>query len=175
MGNICIECGLCCDGTIFDHAPLETRDDLIPLRAAGVAFDQDLTQFSLPCAALEAQCCSVYESRPSICRAYRCALLKRVESGETDDDSARDIIATVIQLRDQVRPTLSAKVDPEQATTASLNAMLHTVFRDEGGLSPTERAELMLDVAALRTMLAKYFQNPDPSQNPPPLATENLG
>ncbi len=158
--NICIECGLCCDGTIFSFVPIEPEDDVGPLREVGAILETDETaRFLQPCAALELRCCSIYESRPSLCRAYRCALLKRVEAGEAEVEEARDIIATVIELRDRVRPTIEAMVNPrKQEAMVTLYSLMRAKLSEGADETPAaDRAALLLDIAALRVLLASQF------------------
>jgi hypothetical protein len=54
-GNICIECGLCCDGSMFDRAVINKHDDLEFLKQMGVeSFTvDDKLFFRQPCRWLE--------------------------------------------------------------------------------------------------------------------------
>ncbi len=74
--SICIDCGLCCDGTMFHAIDLESSDDLDPLRIRGAVLISDggSRRFQQPCPAFDGTCCSVYEARPSSCRSYVCGL-----------------------------------------------------------------------------------------------------
>jgi Fe-S-cluster containining protein len=82
-GSLCVACGLCCNGTLFPHAPLEPEDHegaetigLTPTSYFGRA------GFSLPCARLDGARCTVYEARPLVCRRYSCATLIALAEGE---------------------------------------------------------------------------------------------
>ncbi len=94
-----------------------------------------------------------------MCRAYRCSLLKRVEAGEAEIDEARDIIATVIELRDRVRPTIETMVKPQkQESLLTLYSLMHAKFSEGADETPAaDRAALLLDIAALRMLLASQF------------------
>jgi len=85
VSTLCLACGLCCDGTIFDVVPLTPNERItvtrlgLPVieRAAGPAMVQ-------PCEALDGLECQVYVARPGPCRAFRCALLDALAADEVD-------------------------------------------------------------------------------------------
>lgn len=93
MSTLCLSCGLCCDGTIFDVVPLTERERVVvgrlglPIieRASGPAMPQ-------PCEALDGLVCQVYVSRPAPCRAFHCALYDAVGADELDLGEALGII-----------------------------------------------------------------------------------
>lgn len=83
--DLCLACGLCCDGTIFDVARV-AESELPALAELGIRtgtrpFGAVLVQ---PCVALDGAACTVYAHRPHTCRAYRCNLLVALEEGEAD-------------------------------------------------------------------------------------------
>ncbi|CAB4885738.1 unannotated protein [freshwater metagenome] len=129
MAEMCLGCGLCCDGTAFDSTALEAGDDPGPLQQLHAVFvaDKDSTRFEQPCPAFSSGCCSVYASRPLACRSYSCALLLAVDEGEVELDDARSIIATAIASRDRVRPALLALVP--SPTLAALDAIVFGIAR----------------------------------------------
>lgn len=93
MSTLCLSCGLCCDGTIFDVVPLTERERVVvtrlglPIieRASGPAMPQ-------PCEALDGLACQVYASRPAPCRAFHCALYDAVGADEVDLSEALAVI-----------------------------------------------------------------------------------
>ena len=157
MSSICVDCGMCCDGTLFAQAPLRPEDHAPP---AGVhsAVDEP-SYFRQPCAALDHRACTIYHDRPTVCRNYRCELLKAVESGSTTVEDARTIIATTIELRDRVRPAIEAVVRSDiPLALPTLYPMLESRFAMDD--EPTDRAarvNLLLDVAGLRMLLHTHF------------------
>src|SRR6516164_4862180 len=82
--ELCLQCGLCCDGTVFHHGRLDDGEqDFVeslglpvePKPGGGHAL-------SLPCPAFLDGCCSRYtEPRPAICGDYRCGLLNEYVAG----------------------------------------------------------------------------------------------
>ncbi len=109
VADLCIGCGMCCDGTIFDATELHHDDELAPLQQLQAVFttDQHSTRLQQPCPAFGEGCCSIYDQRPGSCREYSCALLTAVAEGATSQDEATDVIAAATALRDQVRPAIA--------------------------------------------------------------------
>lgn len=169
--NICIDCGLCSDGSIFRHGPIEEGDRLEPLKRAGAEFVtiEATPSFLQPCPAFTGGCCSIYENRPAACREYRCFLLRRYEAGKVSFEEARRLITRAITLRDRVRPALTAFVAPTGSQALSrLYRLMHQKF--DAMPDPTaarrEVADLLLDIGALRVVLAREFEASD-SGSPP--------
>lgn len=86
--NICIKCGLCCDGTLFSWAniePNEVIDKLFPIETIKID-KSDKKTFSLPCQFLSNCLCSIYASetpkRPLTCIKFKCKLLQKYEANQ---------------------------------------------------------------------------------------------
>jgi Fe-S-cluster containining protein len=94
---LCMQCGLCCDGTFYGSVVV--ADDERPrLERVGLRIVQDggATAMPQPCSALRGCLCAVYEERPTACAAYECVLRKSVSTGARSMDEA---IAAVAQMR----------------------------------------------------------------------------
>lgn len=106
MSVLCLACGLCCDGTIFDFVPLTQKERHVitklglPIleRTAGPAICQ-------PCEALDGTACQIYTARPHPCRAFRCGLLEAVGQGKT---SMREALSVVHQAHVHLRTLAEA-------------------------------------------------------------------
>lgn len=98
--SLCLDCGLCCDGTLFHAVPIDPEE---ARRLKGrVTLTEDGTHLAQSCRALDGCKCTVYEDRPSTCRTYRCLVLNAFESGRLDEARARAAIAEVFALRAEV-------------------------------------------------------------------------
>ena len=86
--TLCLECGLCCDGTIFADLKLQPKDKArrlnrlghetkLPVRSA-LVLRRKIRQ---PCAAFDGCRCLIYADRPEYCRHFECAVLKPVKAG----------------------------------------------------------------------------------------------
>jgi len=84
--ELCIECGLCCDGHLFTYASL--KDDEVPdALDLGLAIDTQNTPgeryFALPCPLHDGNC-SIYMDprKPEKCSSYKCQLLNDLEANK---------------------------------------------------------------------------------------------
>lgn len=88
QNNICIQCGLCCNGTLFNWAniePNEVIDELFPTEIIKID-KREKSVFSLPCQFLNNCVCTIYTSespkRPLICAKFKCKLLQKYEENQ---------------------------------------------------------------------------------------------
>ena len=89
--QLCLECGMCCNGVIFGDVKLREGDDAARLESLGLRM-KGKRAFSQPCAALEGCRCRIYEERPKYCREFECVVLENVKSGRLKKTVARGII-----------------------------------------------------------------------------------
>lgn len=95
----CVGCGLCCDGTIFDHAVVTPGEQTRLLdHGMELATRGDRTVFLLPCRYAQCGKCSNYEDRFDICHSFRCDLLKRYHRGEIGLAEARAMVEKAVKL-----------------------------------------------------------------------------
>lgn len=127
MSNLCLDCGLCCDGTLFEATALMPSEDgrLLADRRAVFVSEKGTRRFQQPCPAHECGRCSIYDERPEVCRDFRCTVLTAVDSGVLDEAGARTLIDRAVGLRDVVRPGLAgllqaSRPDPTAALAERL-------------------------------------------------------
>jgi Fe-S-cluster containining protein len=166
MDNICIDCALCCDGTLFTSVPVDATDEFGPLAASGARLlkIEDRTTFRLPCPAVAGGCCSIYDRRPAICREVSCLLRLRYDAGLVSFDEARSRIASAKELRDRIRPELEGFFgSPGPHAVSELFNLMHAEIDGHASAlrERPEHAELLLDVTALRLLIRRHF---DPSR-----------
>lgn len=89
LSSLCVSCGLCCDGTLFRHVKIsgDEREELVRL-GIGVGEKRGGDVMWLPCGKLDGKCCTIYGQRPQGCRAFVCALGKRVVAKELSVEEA---------------------------------------------------------------------------------------
>jgi len=163
MDNICLDCALCCDGTLFTSVPVAATDDREPLAAMRLMKVEDRTTFRLPCPAVANGCCSIYDRRPAICREVSCLLRLRYDAGLVSFDEARSHIAEGKELRDRIRPELERFFgSPGPHAVAELFKELNAEVdgRPSALRARPEHADLLLDVTTLRLLIRRHF---DPS------------
>ena len=102
--DLCLACGLCCDGTLFDHARV-TKAEAKKLKGTAVELVVDSEghpALRQPCGALKSKCCTVYEKRPKECRSFKCNLYVKVERGDLSVEEALPRIDEALALAAQV-------------------------------------------------------------------------
>ena len=108
--DLCVSCGICCDGALFDQGPIYPHEEA---HALGLGFtiverDDGRRYFLLPCGNLCGSACQVYDVRPTTCRTYKCTTLQAVEAGEIDRAEADRRVAigkaTVASVRQRLLP-----------------------------------------------------------------------
>lgn len=116
--NICIGCGLCCDGTVVSHLAVADESDLgAPLRILGVEIvaEADPPVFALPCPAVTDGRCTIHDlHRPGACAQFECRVSAAVLEGSMSVDTARTTIGRAFALRDAVTAGRSSPADLEQ-------------------------------------------------------------
>jgi len=100
--NICLACGLCCDGTLIGFVQLE-REELPRLKKLmEIEEIQDDGVILHPCNSF-CERCTIYDERPKQCISFNCQLLKAVEQKEVPFKTATDIIAKVKEMKTSVQ------------------------------------------------------------------------
>lgn len=95
--DLCVGCGLCCDGSIHPFTLLfqgekdpQTRR---PVERPSVRSPQ-------PCSNLAGGKCSDYEGRPVGCRIYFCKVARDLKARKLSEQDARDRIAAFKRARE---------------------------------------------------------------------------
>lgn len=98
LSEICLSCGMCCDGTLFGKAKIKDEADKKRVEAFDLIVS-DTQFFDLPCHHFKGKC-SIYEQqRPNICGAYLCKPLKQLKAGEINRQAAQVIIDKALSLK----------------------------------------------------------------------------
>lgn len=152
--SLCVGCGLCCNGSIFANVPAR-REELPRIRAAGVPADEanGAPRFHLPCPQLQGARCGIYEQRFSGCRAFRCALLVRLDTGrvtvaeaEAEVDKAKGLLARI------------AALEPGAVIAAARIELRASGAAPPPGASPAE-LRLWVEAMALDNYFDRVFRN----------------
>ena len=100
--SLCIDCGLCCGGLVFEDVELRDAEEALTMESLGLAVEEEEDGFFLvqPCRALNGTQCRVYEHRPECCRRFECLLLKDYQQGTKSKAEALDLIE---EVRDKMK------------------------------------------------------------------------
>jgi Fe-S-cluster containining protein len=160
--QLCPNCGLCCDSTLFADVELRAGDDAQKLKKSGVKlFKKTKTKiaFSQPCACFDGQLCKIYSDRPKRCGLFECSLLKKVEAGEMTSVTALKKISVAKKRAGDVRELLLSigQRDEKMALTHRYAEAMSAPLDLADESSSEKRGELMLAVNDLMTLLQRDF------------------
>jgi Fe-S-cluster containining protein len=162
IDQLCPNCGLCCDSTLFADVELRAGDDAKRLQKLGLTLFQKSktkTAFAQPCVCFDGKLCQIYKNRPKRCALFECGLLKKVQGDEMTAGAALKKIAAAKKRAGEVRELLRSlgQRDEQMALTHRYaEAMSAPVdFADE--TKAEAHGELMLAVNDLMNRLQKDF------------------
>jgi Fe-S-cluster containining protein len=139
--DLCLSCGLCCNGVLFADVKLQPRDRCGVLRSLGMpllpigrrrlgAPGHPSWKFLQPCAAFDGSRCAIYASRPVYCRKFECLLLKEFEQGSITEAQALGTIRGARKLADKVDMLLRS-LEPSDEPRALAERFRRTAKRLE--------------------------------------------
>lgn len=162
--QLCLECGLCCNGVIFAKGQLQPGDNSERLHALGLAILRTTksgeTKFKQPCAAFDGCRCGIYKDRPKYCHAFECLLLKRVNAGKIEFSKALQLVRRARRRAEKVKRLLQKLGDSEEHVALSVrvrrmqNRLEREVFDAE---SAHLFGELTLAMHSLQLLLSEEF------------------
>lgn len=158
--NICLECGLCCDGTMFSRLPPVFDDPTsgrIRPEGGGPALVHPAGP-AQPCPA-HRYACSVYRERPGACHHYECALRLRLAGGEVTHEVAQSLVNRARALRDRARAAIESAIGTRVAV--GLNDLAATLLGGSHDDGSGEHAAARSELAALDEILDAHFHLPD--------------
>ena len=164
--KLCLACGLCCDGTLFNHVKLGPRDDAEKLKALGLPVTvtrsaTPVTHFRQPCAALCAdRTCRVYADRPRQCRTFECGVFKDAAAGRVKFSAALRVVKQARRQASKIRRLLRALGDAEEHRALSERFRRTQRRMESGDADPAAAdtfAELSLAVHAFTLLTHEKF------------------
>jgi Fe-S-cluster containining protein len=163
VSQLCPNCGLCCDSTLFADVELRAGDDAKRLAELGLLIakkSHSKLAFAQPCACFDGKFCGIYGDRPKRCRTFECGLLKKVGADELSADAALKKIATAKNLAKKVRELLRSL--GEKNEQLALTKRYAQAMAAPADLSVSEsdselRGKLMLAVNELMQILQRDF------------------
>jgi hypothetical protein len=163
--NLCLTCGLCCNGVLFKDVVLQPADVRSKLVKLGLPLRRGARQdrFPQPCAALEGCSCRIYTERPARCQQFECLLFQSVAQGQTTLPAALRLVRQAQQRAQRVRQLLRELGDVDETVALSVR-FRRMRARFEQGLDSSENidrfGELTLATHDLNLLLAEAFYRP---------------
>jgi uncharacterized protein len=161
--QLCPNCGLCCDSTLFADVELRKGDDTKELTELGLSLykkGKNKIAFAQPCACFDGKFCKIYDDRPKRCRTFECGLLKKVGADELSADAALKKISEAKILVKRVRGllcSLGEKNERLALTKRYASAMSAPVDLSASENNSGLRGDLMLAVNELMHRVQRDF------------------
>ena len=162
IDQLCPNCGLCCDGTLFADVELRAGDDPGQLKRLGLPVMKKGTRklaFSQSCACFDGKLCQIYDHRPKRCRQFACGLLKQVETGKMESTAALKHIAAARRQFEKVDNLLLAmgQKDSSVALTQRFAAAMSAPLNLADEANAENYGDLMLEMDRLMQRLQQDF------------------
>jgi hypothetical protein len=157
---LCVACGLCCTGAIFDAARLGQDEVALAEKLHLQVIQEDGgAAFALPCPQQHegGACLAYHDERPRTCGAFVCATLAAVQAGEIGRAAALSRVEQMRSCVARVRARL-----PGASAAGSLWAAIAR-FSEEGERAPDPAAfrarhgEVLFDVLELHRLCETHF------------------
>ncbi len=161
--QVCIQCGFCCDGTLFTHADLLPGEypNLPPAIRARYQRVGDDESFALGCTYFSGKCTIYEQDKPTICSTFRCKALKKIADGNLSPAAARVSIAKFKTWRQEIFVLYEAIFDKAHpASFWDLLAELPTLPGSSGAEGHAAGVELLIiKCGLLDAAMTKYFKS----------------
>ena len=162
VSQLCPNCGLCCDSTLFADVELRAGDDARRLAELGLTIEKKTRTklaFAQPCACFDGTLCNIYGDRPRRCRLFECGLLKRVEANAMTAGAALKQISEAKRRVEKVRELLrqSGQREERMALTHRYAEAMRAPVDLANEADAERRGELMLAVSDLMQLLQRDF------------------
>lgn len=161
--ELCMSCGLCCDGTMFNHVTVD-KEELARIRLPMLHEDGEKIAFAQPCPHHAKGSCGVYEVRPSACVRFACALLKQLREGK----EAAPLLSKARRTR-VLAQTLWERL-PAELRKGGLWTLLGSVPGTEHPRNV--EPELLMDLVELAARLRRDFEAPALMSEPESITPE---
>ena len=152
--ELCISCGLCCQGILERAAALEPVEVELAsdLGLKRFVTSDGINKFHLPCPLIEGNVCSVYMSPyPNVCSEFQCILLDQLLSGEISLEASLKIILKIKKYINLINENVSF-IDSSKSFMA--------LIQDCWDLQQHLNEELLFDISACRYLLFRYIMSP---------------
>ncbi len=154
--DLCLPCGLCCEGVLHGYALLAATEMAQAQRMGLQPETRDGGHlFPLPCPLYHGSGCPTYRDRPAVCHDHQCELLANYLAGEM---GLAECLALAEQIHGMVRAIRGRLGAVDPAKRIWLQAEEYRQQRGGGDeeLRRTD-AELARDLASLKMLCRRHF------------------
>lgn len=156
LQDLCLSCGLCCDGSLFECVEVEVEEQ-VAFEGVKLVMLDERPAVPLPCCKHEFRRCSIYEQRPARCVAFTCQLYRDVEEQRVPSTDAGARIAEVHALLRRIETRLGWEPGTYSTTRFRL-----WVSEYSGGEAQARRDHplVLLDYGISRRLMERHFIPP---------------
>lgn len=154
--NICLACGICCDGTLIGFVEVEAAEFSRLKGVLEIEESDEIGFFLHPC---EKFCekCTIYDQRPKQCGLFECKVLKSYEQGEMDFKAATEIIAEVIEKKVAIDAKLvTLDLNLKSGSFCFKMMEVKNLFAKNGSKLKSH-SDLMDDIDKLNNLVMNHF------------------
>jgi len=158
--QLCQQCGLCCNGTLFGFVRLSDEDVMhIETHISDIVIQDRNRSFKQPCRYYQEKSCAVYSSwRPSACSTFECNLLIRYRQKKISFAEAANAIEEAVGRVEHLRNVLSTASGDNQIALSKL-------FDEYVALYSSPDQSLILEYGVLQFRLKRDFRKYDDTRN----------
>jgi len=156
--ELCLFCGFCCKGILFDRVDLETDETELVSQLGLTPYQKkgDHDALGLPCPYFKDSKCSVYAQRPRICRDYQCKLLRGYLQGEISLGESIELVKKAKSMMEAIYQHMGG-VDPSKSIWKQVRDFLELQVRVVNSEESRHiTALLLLDVKKL-SIICSHF------------------
>jgi Fe-S-cluster containining protein len=158
--NICLSCGICCNGTLLGFVQLESEERSRLRKLMEIEEVGEKGFFFQPCSRLGCNGCTIYTDRPRKCGEFQCKMLKSYDKKELDFDSAISVINLVKQKRITIEKHLTSLLVKLQSLSFYFKILefKNLLRQDKFRFSLSEKHEnLLSEIQELDQLAGQYF------------------
>jgi hypothetical protein len=157
FSKICMQCGMCCDGTLFTKAKIKNSEDELLAKSLGLttfSTSDSKIFFKQPCQLFNKTCTIYDKPRPNVCSKFICEPLKKLRTNEITFNDAETQLLFALETRRQVMETASFITDYKNHTLQQL----FTEITPKPSAEILQHKLLFLKIVSLRVLLNKLIQ-----------------
>ena len=162
--EICLKCGMCCDGTLFLHASLNPGErGNLPEKIERNTFNESEKEyFRLPCLYFDSKCMIYDIKRADVCSRYRCQLLIDLATDKVSKKTAIEIVREAHRQRQEIFKEYHNLSDEKRVLF--FKELPHVLLRKIGSVNCNEmtkkRYELLLGSCnILEALLIRHIRS----------------
>lgn len=155
--SICLDCGLCCDGTVLGFVQLTEKETPRVAEIMNLDVEKDTGFFLQPCSKF-CEKCTIYDDRPSACASFNCGLVYSVDNNNISYTSAVKITENVKHRKELLEEAIAK--DGIQLKSASFYFKMVELKRFFNNTPSSNHTELKNQLNELDQILTNDFKAP---------------